>query len=169
MKKIFTLFVFCLVLTSASGKVNSVGQIIIGGRLYPTSSHHGSKSSKKEKINEKKWIKPKIIGIGNLRYNVENDLWYVDVDSIWYNVADVYALNLKDNSYVPIAPAEGMLMTIYTSDKSNNINAIVGSVSVEQIEEIFRDNDENSQSNKGVVNVIWLVFCICLILYVCRL
>ena len=88
-------------------------------------------------------IEPKIIGTGNLQYEVKSGTWFVVVDSTQYTVASVTIPNhnTRAEKTQKIEPVEGMLVTIFTSPRMNGIQAVTGRQSIEQIEELYHTNE----------------------------
>ena len=75
-------------------------------------------------------IEPKIIGSGNLQYEMKSGTWFVVVDSTQYTVAQTQSFE----------PVEKMLVTIFTSPRKTGVQAVIGHQSVEQIEDLYHRN-----------------------------
>ena len=89
-------------------------------------------------------IEPNIIGTGNLQYEAKSGTWFVVVDSTQYTVATVTILDNNPHSYGKtqnVEPVEGMLVTVFTSPRMNGIQAVTGRQSIEQIEELYHNNE----------------------------
>lgn len=103
-------------------------------------------------------INPKIIGTGNIQYNTKSELWYVVVDSSQFTVTQVTIRDNNPHAYgttQKVSPVEGMLVTIFTSERMLGLQAVTGRQSVEQIEELYYTNDT------GVVILLgFLLLCI---------
>lgn len=103
-------------------------------------------------------INPKIIGTGNIQYNTKSELWYVVVDSSQFTVTRVTIRDNNPHTYgttKDVSPVEGMLVTIFTSERMLGLQAVTGRQSVEQIEELYYTNDT------GVVIILgFLLLCI---------
>ena len=104
-------------------------------------------------------IEPKIIGTGNVQYEVENGIWFVVVDSTQYTIATVTIPDHNPRSFSKtqnVDPVEGMLVTVFTSPRKTGVQAVTGKQSVEQIEELYHTNET------GVI-IFALLFVACLI------
>ncbi len=107
-------------------------------------------------------INPKIIGTGNIQYNTKSELWYVVVDSSQFTVTQV---TIRDNNphthstTQEVSPVEGMLVTIFTSERMLGLQAVTGRQSVEQIEELYYTNDTGVVIILGFV-LLCIVMCL---------
>ena len=104
---------------------------------------------------DSKPIEPKIIGTGNLQYEVKSGTWFVVVDSTQYTVTDVTVRNPDKYAFIitqNVKPVEGMSVTVFTSPRMKGVQAVTGKQSIEQIEELYH----SSASAMGII----LVFCI---------
>jgi len=103
-------------------------------------------------------IEPKIIGTGNLQYEVKSGTWFVVVDSTQYTVATVTILDNNPHSYGKtqnVEPVEGMLVTVFTSPRKTGVQAVTGRKTAEQIEELYHTN-----STTGVILLGLLLLCV---------
>ena len=85
-------------------------------------------------------IEPKIIGTGNLHYELKSRTWFVVIDSTQYTVANVTIPDHNPRSYAKtqsVEPVEGMLVTVFTSPREIGVQAVTGKQSAEQIEELY--------------------------------
>lgn len=92
-------------------------------------------------------IEPKIIGTGNLQYDADNNLWSVVIDSTQYTITKVTIRDHNPRSMgttQSVSPVEGMLVTAFTSPKMDGVQAVTGTQSVEDIEELYRTNDTSA-------------------------
>jgi hypothetical protein len=90
-------------------------------------------------------VEPEILGIGNLQYDAQSELWFVVIDSTQYNIVDVTIPSHNPRSYSvtqSIEPVEGMLVTAFTSPHMKGIQVVAGIQSVEQIEKLYRVNSK---------------------------
>lgn len=88
-------------------------------------------------------INPKIIGSGNLQYDVKSGLCYVVIDTTQYTVAQITIPDHNPRSMSitqDIQPVEGMLVTLFTAEHRTGIQAVAGKQSVLQIEELYHEN-----------------------------
>lgn len=89
-------------------------------------------------------IEPKIIGTGNLQYEAKSSTYFVVVDSTQYTIVGVTVSGYNPPSFrttQDIAPVEGMLVTLFTSQRMKGVHAVTGKQTVEQIEKLYRTND----------------------------
>lgn len=104
-------------------------------------------------------IEPKIIGSGNVQYEVKSGTWFVVVDSTQYTVATVTILDNNPHSYGKtqnVEPVEGTLVTVFTSPRMNGIQAVTGRQSIEQIEELYH-------TDETVVVVVFGLLLLCVL------
>ena len=88
-------------------------------------------------------IEPKIIGTGNLQYEAKTDTWFVVIDSSQYTITSVTIPEHSPRTLghtQDINPVEGMLVTVFTSQRVKGLQAVTGKQSVEQIEEFYHTN-----------------------------
>lgn len=88
-------------------------------------------------------VEPKILGVGNLQYDAQSELWFVVLDSTRYNIVDITIPSHNPRSYSvtqSVEPVEGMLVTAFSSPHMKGIQVVTGIQSVEQIEELYRAN-----------------------------
>lgn len=99
-------------------------------------------------------IEPKIIGTGNLQYEAKSGTWFVIVDSTQYTVANVTIPDHNPRSFSKtqnVEPVEGMLVTVFTSQRMNGIQAVTGRQSAEQIEELYHTNSTGMVIVFGII------------------
>lgn len=103
-------------------------------------------------------LEPKIIGTGNLQQNTKSKLWFVAIASTQYAVDYI---TIRDNNprstnvVQNIEPIEGMLVTIFISERKTGVQAVAGKQSAQQIEELYHTN-----STCAVILLIVLSLCI---------
>ena len=111
---------------------------------------------------DSKPIEPHIIGVSNLQYDKRSGLYYCVVDSMQYTVSEV---TIPDNSMrtfsktQPMAAAEGMKVTIFTTPHHNGVQAVVGEQNEAQIEEMYKENHTFYIVFLGLV-IIWVIIFI---------
>ncbi len=102
-------------------------------------------------------IEPNIIGTGNVQYEVKSGTWFVVVDSTQYTVTTVTILDNNPHTSGKtqnIEPVEGMLVTIFTSPRETEVQAVTGKQSAEQIEELYHTN-----STVDIILLGFLLLC----------
>ena len=88
-------------------------------------------------------VEPNIIGVGNLQYDVTNDIYYVQIDTISYTVEAITVPDRNPRSYSAtqkISPVEGARVTIFNCKGNKRIRAVQGAQTVEQIEALYHEN-----------------------------
>ncbi len=88
-------------------------------------------------------IEPKIIGTSNLQYEAKSNTWFVVIDSTQYTIVNVtipeHSPRTLGNTQ-DIEPVEGMLITVFTTQRMKGLQAVAGKQSIEQIEELYHTN-----------------------------
>jgi hypothetical protein len=88
-------------------------------------------------------VNPQIIGYGYLQYDAEKDLHYVTIDSVSFIIDEVTIpdSNTRTASVTQdIDAVDGMAVTIFTYSRSEDIKAVAGNQTVEEIEDLYREN-----------------------------
>ena len=88
-------------------------------------------------------VNPKIIGVGNLEFSEDANSNFVVIDSVYYMID-----NLKYPRDVKIGytgsregpSVVGKQVTVFTFSRKPGVQALIGNLSVEQIENLYREN-----------------------------
>lgn len=86
-------------------------------------------------------VDPYIIGTGVIKENLEG--YYVTIGMEKWPVTSIKALKIKEHEYSKseeIAPVEGVLVTVFTSDNYAGVQAVLGEQNEEQIEALYYTN-----------------------------
>ena len=106
---------------------------------------------------DSKPIEPKIIGTGNLQYEVKSGTWFVVVDSTQYTVTDVTVRNPDKYAFIitqNVEPVEGMSVTVFTSPRMKGVQAVTGKKSIEQIEAVYH----SSASSIEILVIFFIIY-----------
>jgi len=103
-------------------------------------------------------IEPKILGTGCLQYEAKSGTWFVIVDSTQFTVADVSVPGRNPRALSKpqsVEPAEGMLVTVFTSPRMKGVQAVTGELSADEIEKLYLSN-----STTGFVLFALMLLCV---------
>ena len=103
---------------------------------------------------------PKVIGIGNLQYDAVHNFYYAEFDSVRYSIVSVTIPSKKVQTYYTLRdmpPVIGSKVTVFTSNLRMGTQAVIGELSAEQIENLFKKTTL-TPGNIGLMFMLALIF-----------
>lgn len=87
-------------------------------------------------------VEPEIIGVGHVKFNSQNNLYVVELDSVSYIVDKVIEKDRSPRSASvtqELSPVDGMEVTVFRN-KHGNVICVYGRKNEAQIEELYHAN-----------------------------